>query len=96
MRLEDLLTYITDENHSELTKGTVEFELGEDGTFYITKTKETFTFYDEADADHKITVCRTEPVFAGCDKTFKAGKVNKNGEVTREDEWKVVIKTKQE
>lgn len=93
MLLKDLETYVVDECRDELVKIEPTIELGETGDdFYITKTKETYHFYTEAAADIKINAARAEKGFAGCSKDFKAGKVNKAGEVTRPDIWKVVIK----
>ena len=93
MLLKDLQNYVSDDSRAELVKIEPTIELGEVGDeFYITKTKETYHFYTEAAADMKINAAREDRGFAGCSKDFKAGKVNKAGEVTRPDIWKVVLK----
>lgn len=93
MLLKDLQSYVDSDERAELVKIEPTIELSEDGSeYYITKTKETYHFYTEAAADMKINAAREDKGFAGCSKDFKAGKVNKSGEVTRPDIWKVVIK----
>ena len=91
MLLKDLENYI--DTRDELVKIEPKIETSEETSdFYVTFTKETYHFYDETSADAKINAARAETGFAGCDKKFKAGKVNKAGEVTRPDIWQVVIK----
>ena len=91
MLLKDLENYI--DTRDELVKIEPKIEVSEETTdFYVTFTKETYHYYDEASADMKINAAREDKGFAGCDKKFKAGKVNKAGEVTRPDIWQVVIK----
>lgn len=93
MLLKDLQNYVNDDYRAELVKIEPTIELGDSGDdFYVTKTKETYHFYTEDAADMKINAAREDRGFAGCSKDFKAGKINKNGEVTRPDIWKVVIK----
>ena len=93
MLLKDLETYIESDSRAELVKIEPKIEVSEETTdFYVTFTKETYHFYDESSADAKINAARNETGFAGCDKKFKPGKVNKAGEQTRPDIWQVVIK----
>ena len=92
MKLQELLDYVNDEDRAELVKIEPAIELGEDGEFYITKTKETYEFFTETAADMKISTVRGDKGFAGCSKDFKKGKVKKNGEVTKPDTYKVVVK----
>lgn len=93
MYLKHLEGYINDNSRSELVKIEPKIEVSEETTdFYVTFTKETYHFFDEESADAKISAARTETGFAGCDKKFKPGKVNKAGETTRPDIWQVVIK----
>ena len=93
MLLKDLEAYINSDDRAELVKIEPKIEVSEETTdFYVTFTKETYHYCDEKSADAKITLARTEHGFAGCDKKFKPGKVNKAGEVTRPDIWQVVIK----
>lgn len=60
--------------------------------FFVVKTKETYVFEDESEADDRINLTRSNPGFAGVDKKYKAAKINKNGEVTRPETWTVVAK----
>ena len=62
------------------------------GSFYITKTKETYVYEDEADADEKVDAVRRDNGFAGVEKKYKAGKMNKAGEVVKPEIWTVVAK----
>lgn len=93
MYLRHLEEYIGNDARDELVKIEPKIELPEDETeFRVVFTKETYHFFDEESADAKISSARTEPGFAGCDKKFKPGKVNKAGDTVRPDIWQVVIK----
>lgn len=60
--------------------------------FFVTKTKETYWLGSEEEADNLIDEARKNPNFVGCDKKFKAGKINKQGEQLKPDVWVVSIK----
>lgn len=91
MLLKDLEAYAN--SLPNLTKIEPTSERTEDyPDFFVTKTKETYVFEDEADADDRINLARNNPGFAGCDKKYKAAKINKSGEITRPETWTVVIK----
>ena len=92
MKLDTLLTYIEQCANDGLTKMTIEIDsTGDyDGVFYVTKTKETYSYDSESKSDDKIDEVKDNPGFESTKKTFKAGKMNKAGEVTRPDVWNVV------
>lgn len=75
-----------------LTKIETTMDRSEQGGLYVTKTKEVFTYDDEQDADDKINEARQNLGFAGVDKKYKAGKMNKAGEVVKPECWVVTIK----
>ena len=91
MTIRDVNEYVNglDEH---LTKFSMDSETDENGNFYIIKTKETYVFDDENSADRLINEARQDSGFAGCDKKYKAGKMNKAGEVTKPETWTVTIK----
>ena len=90
MRLEDLAGYVA--TRSNLTKFEVKSEDDTMGHLIVTETKETFVFEDEADADVKVDAAHRDPGFAGVEKKYKAGKMNKTGDVVRPETWTVVVK----
>ena len=91
MFLKDLENYIN--SQPNLKKIDPSLEYSEDHEeFFVTKTKETYIFVDEVDADTKVDAVRRDVGFAGVEKKFKAGKMNKSGEVVRPDMWIVVVK----
>ena len=94
MKLDTLLTYIEQCAHDGLTKMTIEIDsTGDyDGVFYVTKTKETYSYDSESKSDAKVDEVKDNPGFTGVDKKFKAGKVNKAGEIVRADEYQVIAK----
>lgn len=96
MKLQDLQKYIDSLVNDGLTKISVELEIDAettDNTFYVIKTKETFVYGDEQEADAKIDDVRQINGFAGCDKKFKAGKISKKtGEELTPDTYTVVVK----
>ena len=61
-------------------------------TFVVSKTKETYVFSSEEDANELINNAHQLDTFAAAAKTFKAGKKNKAGEEIAPDTWKVVLK----
>ena len=92
MRYTDLKDYV--DNLENLSKIEVVIEDSEDmcGNFYIVKTKETFVYDNETDADAKVDAVRHNPGFAGVEKKYKQGKMNKAGEITKPETWVVVVK----
>lgn len=93
MILSNLIHYINSEECNDLVKIEPKIEVVEGCTdLMVVFTKETYHFEDEEMADGKINAAREKNGFAGCDKKFKPGKVNKAGEVVRPDIWQVVIK----
>lgn len=91
MRIEDIQDYVN--ARPALTKLEVTTELGTDVTYFlVTKTKETYVFEDEMDADKMVDEIRRDPQFIGVEKKFKKGKVNKTGDVVKADTWLVVAK----
>lgn len=90
MLLKDFTEYVN--SLEELTKIEPKIEMGEDGEFYVVSTKETYVFYEEVEADNKIDAAHDNQGYESSSKKFKQGKINKNGEVTRPDQYTVVIK----
>lgn len=92
MVLTDINNYV--ENKDCLTKIETVAERIEDGGdfFYVTKTKETWVFGSEEEADDKINEVRRDNGFAAAEKKYKAGKMNKSGDVVKAEQWVVVIK----
>ena len=93
MKLQELQNYVENKNKEGLTKIEVSMELDGVSTYYITKTKETYVYGTEDEADAKINEARQLPGFAGCDKKFKAGKVSKKtGEEISPDTYTAIVK----
>lgn len=93
MKLQELQNYIEQKNNEGLTKIDVSMELDGVSTYYINKTKETYVYLTEDEADAKINEARQLPGFAGCDKKFKAGKVSKKtGEEISPDTYTAIVK----
>ena len=93
MKLQELQNYIEQKNNEGLTKIEVSMELEGVSTYYINKTKETYVYLTEDEADAKINEVRQLPGFAGCDKKFKAGKVSKKtGEELTPDTYTAIVK----
>lgn len=91
MKLSEINSYV--ETKTNLTKIEVTTEVDEYATgFYVVKTKETYVYESEDDADAKINEVRQNPLFVGAEKKYKAGKMNKAGEVTKPETWTVVVK----
>ena len=91
MTLENVASY-AESLGSNLSK--IDFKSEDDtvGHMIVTETKETYVFEDEGDADEKINDARQNPLFAAATKKYKAGKINKAGEIVRPETWTVVIK----
>ena len=92
IKLEDLVAYINSLENPIKVDITIEGNKQEG--FYVTKTKETEIYESESEADERVDVVRQLADFAGTEKKFKQGKINKLGEVTRPDIWTVVTKMK--
>ena len=91
MRIEDIKEYV--DARPALTKMEVVAELGTDVDYFlVTKTKETYVFEDESEADRMVDDVRRNPGFLGVDKKYKAGKMNKAGDVVKPETWTVVAK----
>ena len=91
MRIEDIKEYV--DARPALTKIEVTTELGADVTYFIvTKTKETYVFEDESEADRMVDDVRRNPGFLGVDKKYKAGKINKTGDIVKSETRTVVAK----
>ena len=90
MTLENLNQYASElENLIKLEVKTEDDTLGH---LVVTETKETYLYEDEESADMKINEARQNALFASATKKYKAGKVNKSGEITKPETWTVVIK----
>lgn len=92
MRYTEIKDYVDSLEKLRKIEFTIEDDEEMSGGFYVVKTKETYVFEDEADADIKVDAARRDPGFAGVDKTYKAGKMNKAGEVTKAETWVVKVK----
>ena len=92
MKYTDLANYIDGLQNLRKIELTIEDDEEMSGKFYVTKTKETYVFEDEHDADVKVDAVRQDLGFAGVEKKYKAGKMNKAGEVIRPETWVVVAK----
>ena len=91
MRIEDIKEYMN--ARPALTKMEVVAELDEfNSGFNVTKTKETYVFEDENEADRMVDDVRRNPGFLGVDKKYKAGKMNKAGDVVKPETWTVIAK----
>lgn len=92
MKYTNIKDYIDGLDNLRKIEVTIEDDEEMSGSFYVTKTKETFVYEDEADADVKVDAVRRDPGFAGVEKKYKAGKMNKAGDVVRPETWTVVAK----
>ena len=91
MRYTEIVKYI-DESEENLDTIELKLKKAEDGQFYVIKTKETFIYEDEVDADARVDGTRKDLGFAGVEKKYKQGKTNKAGEITKPETWTVVAK----
>lgn len=94
MKLDDLIVYVKQAQADGLVKATIEIDSTGDyaGVFYVTKTKETYSYDSEDKSDAKVDEVKDNPGFTGVDKKFKPGKTNKAGEIVRADEYQVIAK----
>lgn len=92
MQYTDIQAYVDSLDNLKKIEITIEEDEEVSGSFYVVKTKETYVYEREVDADTKINVARNEDGFVGCDKKFKPSKVNKAGEIIRPETWTVVVK----
>lgn len=92
MRYTDIKDYVDSLENLRKIELTIEDDEEMSGGFYVVKTKETYVFEDEADADVKVDAARRDSGFAGVEKKYKAGKMNKAGDVVRPETWTVVVK----
>ena len=92
MKYTDIKDYVDSLENLRKIEFTIEDDEEMSGGFYVVKTKETYVFEDEADADVKVDDARRDPGFAGVEKKYKAGKMNKAGDVVRPETWTVVVK----
>lgn len=83
MRYTDIKDYIDSLENLKKIEITIEDNEEMSGSFYVVKTKETYVYEDEADADAKVDAARRDPGFAGVEKKYKQGKMNKAGEQVR-------------
>ena len=90
MVIEDIKNYV--EVRPTLTKLEVTAEVEDTGCFSVSKTRETYSFEDELDANKMVDEIRRDPQFIGVEKKFKKGKVNKAGDIVKPDVWLVVAK----
>lgn len=90
MRLEDLSNYVA--QLSNLVKFEIKSEDDTVGHLVVTETKETYIYEDEQDADDKINAAIASPFCLAHTKKYKAGKINKQGEIVKPETWQVVIK----
>lgn len=91
MVISQIEKYISD--RPELTKLEITTELNSElVSFEVTKTKETYVFEDELSADAKVDELRQTLGFIGVEKKYKAGKMNKAGEIVKPETWIVVAK----
>ena len=93
MKYTDIINYINELDN--LTKIDISIERDECDNLYVVKTKETFTFKEEEQADEKVDLVRKNIGFAGVDKKYKQGKMNKAGEQVKPETWVVVAKINQ-
>ena len=92
MRYTDIKDYVDSLENLRKIEFTIEDDEEMSGGFFVVKTKETYVFEDEADADVKVDAARRDPGFAGVEKKYKTGKMNKAGDVVRPETWTVVVK----
>lgn len=92
MKSENIEEYVQARRSEGLTKIDISLEDDTCGHYVVIKTKETYVFEDEESADRKVDELRQDPGFAGVDKKYKAGKINKAGEITKPETWSVVGK----
>lgn len=92
MKYTDIKDYIDSLENLRKIEFTIEDDEEMNGNFYVIKTKETYVYEEESDADAKVDSVRRDVGFAGVEKKYKAGKMNKAGDVVRPETWIVVAK----
>lgn len=92
MRYTEIKDYVDSLENLRKIEFTIEDDEEMSGGFYVVKTKETYVFEDEADADRKVDSVRQDPGFAGVEKKYKAGKMNKAGDTVKPETWTVIVK----
>ena len=92
MKYTDIKDYIDSLENLRKIEFTIEDDEEMSGNFYVIKTKETYVYEEESDADAKVDSVRRDVGFAGVEKKYKAGKMNKAGDVVRPETWIVVAK----
>ena len=92
MKYTDIKDYVDGLENLKKIEITIEDDEEMSGSFYVVKTKETYVFESESEADEKVDSARRDIGFAGVDKTYKPGKMNKAGEVTKPETWVVKVK----
>ena len=92
MKYTNIKDYIDSLENLRKIELTIEDDEEMSGNFYVVKTKETFVYDNETDADAKVDSVRRDVGFAGVEKTYKAGKMNRAGEVTKPETWVVKVK----
>ena len=92
MQVQECLFFFVIKQNLKKIEITIEDDEEMSGSFYVTKTKETYSYDSESKSDAKVDEVKDNPGFTGVDKKFKAGKVNKAGEIVRADEYQVIAK----
>lgn len=94
MDIKDLVSYIENRLDGGLEKIDVSCAVDEfaTGNVDVIKTKETYVVATEQEADEIINYRRQIDGFEAASKKYKAGKMNKAGEVVKPETWTVVIK----
>lgn len=95
MTIKTIPDYITAHQNEGLTKIEIKCDSDDIDDMYVIQTKETYTFMSEEEANEKIDAVRSMQNFIGVDKKYKAGKVNKAGEVVKPETWVVTAKLAQ-
>lgn len=95
MTINTITQYI--QERPDLIKIEIVSELGELASdFLIIKTKETYSYGTEEEADAKIDELRRSTGFIGVEKKYKAGKMSKTGEELKPEVWLVIAKVSHE
>ena len=76
MKYTNIKDYIDSLENLRKIEFTIEDDEEMSGNFYVVKTKETYVYEDESDADAKVDAVRRDVGFAGVENKYKAGKMN--------------------
>lgn len=91
LKVNELPDFISEAARNGLTKITVDILV--DGDYHtVDKTKETYVFYDEDQANDKVDEIRGTSGFIGVELKEKEAKLNKDGEETKPATYTVVAK----